>query len=57
MSEVSEIARLTPGQYAQLVQSLGTVPYVTAQTTDLQAGQIIGMQFVLQKLRDGWVIG
>jgi hypothetical protein len=43
--------------YRALEKQLGgaAVPTVTSQTTDLQAGEQIGVQRVLKALRDGFV--
>jgi hypothetical protein len=42
--------------YRKLEQELHA-PFVQATTTDLQAGQMIGIQLVLSKLRNGVVLG
>lgn len=51
-----ELARLTREQYDALEQQVAVPPFLTSSMTDLQAGQIIGVQHVLKKLRDGFVI-
>jgi hypothetical protein len=48
-----EIIRLTPEVYAQLVKQL---PGPLCPKTDLEAGFLLGVQTVLQKLRDGYVM-
>lgn len=51
--------RLTPEAYRALEKAIGgaAMPIVTSQTTDLQAGEQIGIQRVLKALRDGFVVG
>lgn len=53
-----EVVRLSRDQYQKLVHSLGgmAVPFSGNQTTEQQAGFMLGIQYVLQKLRDGFVI-
>ena len=51
-----QTVRLSAEQYEILVK---TVPGISVgkDTTDLQAGTRLGVQLVLQKLREGFVIG
>lgn len=48
-------ARLNQEVYEALERQVGRV-LVTRETTDLQAGYQLGVQAVLQLLRDGYVI-
>lgn len=50
--EVQELTRLDPTTYLLLTKSL---PSVGIPKTDLEAGFMCGVQYVLQKLRDGFV--
>lgn len=56
---IVELHRLTPEAYKMVEKLIGGAanPVVTSQTTDLQAGESIGIQRVLKVLRDGFVIG
>ena len=56
---MKEYARLSQDQYKALEKAVGGAanPLVTSQTTDLQAGEQIGIQRVLKILRDGFVVG
>ncbi len=49
--------RLDEAVYKELLKSLGgaALPAVTSQTTELQAGEQIGVQRVLRALREGFV--
>ncbi|CAB3697865.1 hypothetical protein LMG3458_02487 [Achromobacter deleyi] len=49
--------RLDEDAYKELLKNLGgaALPAVTSQTTELQAGEQIGVQRVLRVLRDGFV--
>jgi len=47
--------RLTEDQYAQLERQLPQ-PVISAHTTDLQAGHLLGIQQVLNILRKGFVV-
>lgn len=47
--------RMAPHIYNQLERKL-PAPVVSQQTTDLQAGFQLGVQYVLKQLRDGYVI-
>lgn len=49
------VVRLSVDVYRQLEQSLPT-PAVTVQTTDLQAGFALGIQYVLKQLREGFTV-
>lgn len=49
------IARLNAQVYKKLEESL-PAPTPGAATTDIQAGFLLGVQHVLKKLRDGYVI-
>lgn len=48
------VYRLSPDVYTQLVKTL-PVPQVGPNTTELMAGQTIGIELVLRRLRDGIV--
>ncbi len=50
--------RLSPEAYRAIEKAVGGAaePFVSSTTTDLQAGQQIGIQRVLKVLRDGFVI-
>jgi hypothetical protein len=52
--EVKEINRLTQTAYEHLVKGL---PATGCPKTDLEAGFMCGVQHVLAKLREGFVIG
>lgn len=49
------IIRLQSDVYRQLEQSMPT-PAVTTQTTELQAGFALGIQYVLKHLREGFTV-
>lgn len=51
-----EILRLDGDSYAALAAKFGP-PLVTDKTSDLQAGFQLGVQAVLEALRQGFVIG
>lgn len=53
---VRDVVRLDQDAYNQLVSSLPN-PWVTETTSVLEAGQKLGIQLVLQKLREGFVVG
>lgn len=48
--------RLTEEQIRTLEQKLGALafPIVNSGTTELEAGHRLGVQYVLQLLRNGW---
>lgn len=50
---------LTKTQYDKLVKDIGAVavPFSGQATTEQQAGFMLGIQFVLLKLREGYVVG
>lgn len=52
------MVRLSDDAYKELLKNLGgaALPAVTSQTTDLQAGEQIGVQRVLRVLREGFVL-
>lgn len=50
------IYRLTPEVYQQLENSLLSDIPVNAQTTEIQAGYMLGIQKALKVLRDGFTI-
>ena len=50
-----EIVRLTDAVYRDLEKKC-TPPRVTEATTSHHAGYMLGIQFVLKHLRDGYVI-
>jgi hypothetical protein len=51
-----EVVRLTPEMLAALEKELPP-PVVTNSTSELMAGYQLGVQTVLQRLRNGYVIG
>lgn len=51
-----ELIRLDADMYAQLCRDLQAIPYVNHQTTELQAGYQLGIQAVLIRLREGFVV-
>jgi hypothetical protein len=54
--QVKEVHRLSSEAYAQLTKLVPTIA-VTNDTATLQAGYQLGIQLVLQKLREGFVVG
>lgn len=50
------VYRLTPEVYSQLEEKLLSDVLVNKETTDLQAGYMLGIQKVLKVLRDGFTI-
>jgi len=56
MSNTEQRIRLHPDELDRLARRLPR-PVVSAETTDLQAGYQLGVQYVLELLREGWVIG
>lgn len=48
-----EVVRLTPGMFRAFRDKLPK-PFVTDNTTDLQAGFQLGIQFALQRLQEGF---
>jgi histidinol dehydrogenase len=50
------VTRLDPETFAALVRALPSIA-VGGQTTELQAGYQLGIQHVLNLLRDGYVTG
>lgn len=56
---MTDVTRLTKEQYDKLVKDIGSVavPFSGSQTTEQQAGFMLGVQFVLLKLREGFVVG
>lgn len=52
---VNPLNRLTPEVYADLAKNF-RLPIPNAQTTPIEVGYALGVQAVLQKLREGWVI-
>lgn len=53
--KVVELTRLRPDVYAGLEKQVAA-PYVDRQTTEIQAGFLLGIQHVLKVLRDGYVV-
>ena len=53
---MSELYRLTPEVYEKLEAGLPK-PIVTGQTTEHQVGYMLGIQYVLSVLREGFTIG
>lgn len=56
MASVESKIRLSKDELQALQRKLPR-PAVTDQTTDLQAGYLLGIQHVIEVLRDGWVVG
>jgi hypothetical protein len=52
---VNPLNRLTPEVYADLAKQF-RLPIPNATTTPIEVGYALGVQAVLQKLREGWVI-
>lgn len=52
---MSNLYRLTPEVYDKLEASLPK-PIVNAQTTDHQVGYLLGIQYVLSVLREGFTV-
>lgn len=50
------MARLTQEVYADLERTVGGI-LVNRETTELMAGQQLGIQHVLRLLREGYVVG
>ncbi len=50
-----EVVRLNTAVYADLVKKCPP-PMVTERTTDHHAGYLLGIQYVLQLLREGYVV-
>lgn len=55
MSQKTTVVRLSPEVYEALVKTLPPV-YVSNETTAHQAGYQLGIQLVLSKLREGYVV-
>lgn len=53
---IKQIQRLTPEVYAALEKSLPPMA-VSNDTSPMQAGMQLGIQMVLRKLREGYVVG
>lgn len=54
--EIQEVIVLTAEQYKRLEGQV-TPPSVNSNTTDVQAGFMLGIQHVLKLLREGYVSG
>jgi hypothetical protein len=54
--DIRTVYRLNQEQYAELEKQLPPA-MVLANTTELQAGQMIGITLVMNKLRAGFVVG
>ena len=54
--DMGRVQRLSPQAYNDLENKLSK-PFVQASTTDLQAGFMLGIQYVLNALRTGYVTG
>lgn len=48
--------RLSPEAYEQLEKALLSEVYVSKDTTELQAGYMLGIQKTLKVLRDGFTV-
>lgn len=55
-NNIVQVIRLHPDQYNELRKSVGGTPYVGPTTTELQAGFQLGVEHVLTKLREGFVL-
>lgn len=55
-TNVITMARLSQGVYEDLERKIGQI-LVNRETTELMAGQQLGIQLVLRLLREGYVIG
>jgi hypothetical protein len=55
---VAEVTRLTKEQYDAYVKALAGMgqPVLDNATTEQSTAYRLGIQFALQKLRDGWVL-
>lgn len=53
---VQEVHRLTKESYEQLEKQVSNAG-VNSQTTPTEAAFKLGVQYVLQQVRQGWVIG
>lgn len=53
--KVVEYHRLSPQAYADLEKATAFVPHVAEDTTNIQAGFMLGVQHVLRTLRNGFV--
>ena len=56
MTEPTKRVRLHPDEYQKLAREFPN-PIVTETTTAHQAGYLLGIQAVLQKLREGYTVG
>lgn len=50
------MARLTQEVYEDLERKVGNI-LINRETTELMAGQQLGIQYVLRLLREGYVVG
>jgi hypothetical protein len=55
--KVTEYHRLSAAAAEDLEKAVSFVPHVNEQTTDLQAGFMLGVAHVLRVLRKGFVAG
>lgn len=53
---IQEVHRLTKESYEQLEKQVSNAG-VNSQTTPTEAAFKLGVQYVLQQVRQGWVIG
>lgn len=51
-----ELNRLTKENYQELAKNFRPIR-PTSETTQIEVGYALGVQAVLEKLREGWVIG
>jgi hypothetical protein len=51
----TNLNRLTPEVYADFAKNFRSIT-PTSQTTQIEVGYALGVQAVLQKLREGWVM-
>ena len=56
-ADTTSVHRLTPEAYQQLCSQLQAKGVPVMPSDPLQAAYLLGMQHVLQKLREGFVIG
>lgn len=52
---VHEVYRFRPDELVRFRQALPR-PAVSTDTTDIQAGFLLGIQYVLDKLEQGWTV-
>lgn len=53
---MKQVYRLNPDVYRDLERKVLSDIYISKETTDIQAGYMLGIQKVLKELRDGFTI-